>query len=310
MPLNNSGMVALALLLAGCGGGSGPRDAPFIATPPLDGGQTDPGPMAPQYDPPRTVVPASTLDQSTPPDMPRSSGPRGTSGEQRYDAVGYAGSFDGRGFGAFSSATITVGHASLPIGSYVELTALDTGRTIVAVVAAQAGDGVVALSPGAAQLLGAGEGGAVRVRLITPSMQDQMALRSGRSAAPRIDAPATLLTALRRKLPGRAVATPPVRPTARPPRAIAAPPGARYAPPTTTAPEQSPVRSGYVVQVAAFSTRERAQVAARAVGGKIVAAGGIFRVQIGPFPDTAGAQRARDEVARRGYADARILHIE
>ena len=65
-----------------------------------------------------------------------------------------------------------------------------------------------------------------------------------------------------------------------------------------------------MVQVAAFSTRDRAQIAARQVGGRIVVAGSVFRVQLGPFPDATSAKRARDEAARHGYADARVIHIE
>jgi len=36
----------------------------------------------------------------------------------------------------------------------------------------------------------------------------------------------------------------------------------------------------------------------------------VFRVQIGPFADAAGAKRARDEAAGHGYGDARVIHIE
>ena len=312
MPLNNSGMVALVLALAGCGGGGGHEEAPFIATPPTDGQRVVPGagPMAPQYDPPRTRVPVSTLDQEPPPaDLPQSTGPRGTSGqEQRYDAVGYAGSFDGGGSPQYSTAAVSVGHSTLPVGAYVELTALDTGRTIVALVAGRGNGGsIVDLSPAAAQQLGVGEGAPVRVRLVTPTPQDQMALRSGQGAAVRIDAPQSLLTALRRKLPGRASPAPPAHPA----HAVSPPPGARYTSPPQSQPvEAAPARTGYLVQVAAFSTRERAQAAARQVGGRITAAGNLFRVQIGPFADAASAQRARDGAARHGYADARILHIE
>jgi rare lipoprotein A len=317
MPLNNSGMLLLGLLLAGCGGGGGYEEAPFIGTPPTEGQAGTPGAMAPQYDPPRATVPVSTLDQEPPPaDLPQGAGPRGTSGQERYDAVGYAGSFDG-GSGQYATASVGVAHPSLPIGSYVELTALDTGRTIVALVAARgAGNRIVDLSPGAAQQLGVGEGAAVRVRLVAPSPQDQMALRSGRGATARMDAPQTLLTALRRKLPGRAepanVRPTPVRPVPVRPARTVPPPASRHAPPTVEmGPERAaPIRSGYVVQVAAFSTRERAQGVARQVGGRVVPAGRLFRVQVGPFANAASAQRTRDDVARYGYGDARILHIE
>lgn len=262
---------------------------------------------------PRTQMPVSSIDQNAPADLPQGPGPRGTSGELRYDTVGYAGVQTYRPTGAFSAATITIAHATLPVGSFVELTALDTGRTIVAVVGAQSYDGqAFTLSPGAAQLLGVGDHAALRVRLVTPSGPDQMALRSGQPASPRIDAPDGLLKALRKRLPDDMVLTPPRRMppvTRRPPVPRPAPPpqpGARYTPPQ----EARAPRGGFIVQVAAFSTRERAQVAARAVGGRIVVAGGVFRVQLGPFPDSASAQRARDDVARHGYGDARVIHIE
>lgn len=319
MPLHNSVLV-LALLLAGCGGGDGRADAPYIATPPIGDGAIDdqalqsrPGPMAPRVESPRAEMPVSSIDpgQQAPADLPPGSGPRGTSGEQRYDTVGYAGLYDGGGTGAYSVATITVAQSALPVGSYVELTALDSGRTIIALVVDRSSSGrIVELSRGAAQLLGVGDGAAVRVRLTTPSSPDQMALRSGRSASPRIDAPEGLLKALRRQLPTGVAVSPPLR-RAPPP---AARPGARYTQPASTrAPAPPPAasaRGGFIVQVAAFSARDRAQIAARQVGGRIVVAGGVFRVQIGPFADAASAKRARDEVAQHGYGDARVVHIE
>ena len=297
MRLSNKVLV-LAVLLAGGGGHAYAARAPF-APEPID-----------------AQMPVSSIDQNAPADLPQGSGPRGTSGELRYDTVGYASVRNDRPTGAFAAATIAIAHATLPVGSFVELTSLDSGRTIVAVVGAQSYDGTAfTLSPGAAQLLGVGDHAALRVRLVTPSAPDQMALRSGRSAAPRIDAPEGLLKALRKRLPDEMVLAPPpprrMPPvTRRPPvpRAVPAPePGARYASPPETVVARG-VR--FMVQVAAFSTRERAQIAARQVGGRIVVAGSVFRVQLGPFPDTISAKRARDEAARHGYGDARVIHIE
>ena len=202
----------------------------------------------------------SSIDrgQQAPADLPQGGGPRGTSGEQRYDTVGYAGLYDGNGAGAYSVATITVAQNALPVGSYVELTALDSGRTIIALVVDRASSGrIVDLSRGAAQLLGVGDGAAVRVRLTTPSSPDQMALRSGRSASPRIDAPEGLLKALRRQLPTGVAASPPAR-RAPPP---AARPGARYtppAPPSTRAPSlpKSALAPGILGARARFGSEE------------------------------------------------------
>ena len=299
MRLNNKVLV-LAVLLGGGGGHAYAARTPFIAPEPID-----------------AQMPASSIDQNAPADLPQGAGPRGTSGELRYDTVGYASIQTDRPTGAFAAAVISVAHATLPVGSFVELTSLDSGRTIVAVVSAQSyGGAPFALSPGAAQLLGVGDHAALRVRLVTPSGPDQMALRSGSSASPRIDAPEGLLRALRKRLPDQMVLTtppprrmPPV--TRRPavPRPVPAPDaGARYTPPPETANAARGAR--FMVQVAAFSTRERAQIAARQVGGRIVVAGSVFRVQLGPFPDTISAKRARDEAARHGYGDARVIHIE
>lgn len=308
-------MLLFALLLAGSSGAEGPKHAPVIATPPIDDQQqvnSANRPMIRGIESPSARMPVSSIDQSAPADLPQGGGPRGTSGELRYDTVGYANVLDYRPTGAFAAAAVTIAHSTLPVGSFVELTSLDSGRTIVAVVGAQSNDGpAFTLSPGAAQLLGVGDHAALRVRLVTPSGPDQMALRSGGSASPRIDTPEGLLKALRKRLPGEMVQTPPPRPmppvTRRPP--VPAPqPGARYAPP----PEAAPVARGvrFIVQVAAFSTRERAQIAARQVGGRIIFVGTVFRVQIGPFPDVASAKRARDEAATHGYGDARVIHIE
>jgi len=303
------------MLLAGSLGGEGPKHPPIIATPPIDDQQqpaSPNGPMTRGIESPRARMPVSSIDQSAPADLPQGGGPRGTSGELRYDTVGYASVLNYPPAGALASAAVTIAHATLPVGSFVELTSLDTGRTIIAMVGAQSNDGqAFTLSPGAAQLLGVGDQAALRVRLVTPSGPDQMALRSGRPASPRIDAPEGLLKALRKRLPDEMVQAPPPRrmpPVTRRPPVPAPQPAPRYTPPPETAPVARGVR--FIVQVAAFSTRDRAQIAARQVGGRIVVVGSVFRVQIGPFADASSAKRARDEAAGHGYGDARVIHIE
>jgi rare lipoprotein A len=269
---------------------------------------------------PQARMPVSSIDGSP----PEGAGPRGTSGEQRYDAVGFAGVGDRAG----DPQAITASTDALAQGSFVELTALDSGKTIVALVSGHGtGGGVVGLSPGAARLLGVdGGSAAVRVRGVTPTPQDQVALRGGRSAASRLDAPATLLTALRKRLPGGAPA--PARAVQRP-QPITRPtaqPGASYAPPRDPAPLPEPARrpapsyappraapapaaSGWYVQVAALSSLERAQALAASLGGgRVVSNGGIHRVQIGPYGNAATAAQARDDAARRSYGGARIVH--
>src|SRR4051812_11000142 len=72
---------------------------------------------------PQARAPVSSIDGSP----PEGAGPRGTSNEQRYDAVGFADVGDAAG----DPQAITASTDALAQGSFVELTALDSGKTIV-----------------------------------------------------------------------------------------------------------------------------------------------------------------------------------
>lgn len=242
-------------------------------------------------------------------------GPRGTSqdfGAERYDAVGYASWYgeDTQGTTAsgapFVPGRITAAHKTLPLGSFVEVTALDTGRAIVVVITDRGPNvpgRLIDLSRGAAQLLGTDRKALspVRVRRIEPSPADQAALRSGRPASARLDASPQLLAALRKRLgvPAPAVAPPPpARPATRAPEAaIAKPPPA----PAASA------AGRWFVQVAAFSTAARAKALAERLGGVVQPAAAVYRVRIGPFAARDSAERARERAARAGYGDARLV---
>ena len=266
-------------------------------------------------------------------------GPRATSAEVTSDAVGFAGILRTPPTGRWSDVPIAVAYPKLAAGSFVEVTALDSGRTILALVVDGAVDGaVVALSPGAAQQLGVGDRAPVRVRSAVPTPQDQAALRAGKLVGPRLDAPAALLTALRHRLPGeRAVqptataqagsgsslpAAPPPPPAIRSPHSTPAhttttalptpppPPPPPVAKPAARAPAPTtakPKRGSLMIQVAALSSAERAQALARDLGGRVVGGAGLYRVQLGPYGDQQSTNRARDALARRGYGDARIV---
>lgn len=186
-------------------------------------------------------------------------------------------------------------HATLPVGSAAEVTALETGRTIlVRIDGSTDGIGEIALRPAAAALLGVSEGAAVRVRAAIASPSDAAALAAGRAAAPRMDAPPALLAALRRRTgpqPAPARAPAPTRIAV----AKAAPSASRAA------------TERFRVQVAAVSSQARAKEIAGALGGSVEPAGRLWRVRLGPFADPAAARRARDGAARRGYADAQVL---
>lgn len=143
-----------------------------------------------------------------------------------YDSVGYAAVDEGAG--------VTVAHRTLPLPSYVEVTSLTSGKTILARVERRgplAGSQLIALSPAAAAELGEAAGAAVRVRRVNPPEADRLELRSGRAAAARIETPKALVEVLRRKLPavGSASLRAPMPP--RPALAAAGAPAGRVAPP-------------------------------------------------------------------------------
>jgi rare lipoprotein A len=256
-----------------------------IAAPPQTG---------PSYGPP--------AQQPTQPDgaPPRVDGPQGSSqrqpGEERYDRVAYAG-FAGEGAGVFALSNL------LPPDSHAEVTALDTGKTILVAIRGS-GDGVIDLSESAARQLGITGNPAVRVRRVSATAQDAAALAAGQEASPRADAPPVLLAGLRRQLdavkPQSQAATTPRR------SVRAATPSPAKTPLRPAAPQAA---KGLFVQVAALSNVQRARSLADQLGGTVRSAGNLHRVQTGPYANAAAAQRARAGLARRGYGDARIVSL-
>lgn len=114
-----------------------------------------------------------------------------------YDAVGYAGESGGAG--------ISGAHRTLPLPSYVEVTSLETGHTILVRIdqrGPMAGSRLIDLSPKAWAQLGLSPGShpAVRVRRVNPPEQERALLRLGNAAPERMETPPGLLTALKRKL--------------------------------------------------------------------------------------------------------------
>lgn len=128
-----------------------------------------------------------------------------------YDEVGYAswyGSESGNRTAngeAFRPAGISAAHTTLPLPSYVEVTALDSGRTILLRVNDRgpfARGRIIDLSRGAATLLGIKAQGhaAVRVRRVDPPEKDRKRLRAGKAAAERPKASERTLETLRARL--------------------------------------------------------------------------------------------------------------
>jgi rare lipoprotein A len=132
-----------------------------------------------------------------------------------YDAVGYA-SWYGNESGnrtangeQFRPGWITAAHTTLPLPTYVEVTALDTGRRIIVRVNDRgpfALGRVIDLSRGAAEQLGMRAQGhaPVRVRRVEPSEKDRERLRNGKPAASLAPVPERELQRLRAQLAPRA----------------------------------------------------------------------------------------------------------
>jgi rare lipoprotein A len=277
-----------------------------------------------------------------------------------YDDVGYA-SFYGQELSGrptangevFMPSGITAAHKTLPMPTYVEVTALDTGRTILVRVNDRgpfANDRLIDLSEGAARQLGILEQGVagVRVRKVNPPEQERAVLRAGSQAAARIDTPESLLRVLRDKLakmPKPSSMAQDARPvsvtTARPPVSrppvsrtpVSAPSASRPsdesrdgrfiregdgAPPSPSGrkpviierdDEAVQANGSYIVQIAAFSDRNRANVLARKLGARVATSGDgrTFRVQYGPYASEEDAQRGLVTAKQRGYPQAKLF---
>jgi rare lipoprotein A len=129
-----------------------------------------------------------------------------------YDMLGYA-SWYGNESGnrtasgeRFRAKAVTAAHTTLPLPTYVEVTALDTGRRIIARINDRGpfvrGGRIIDLSRGAAAQLGIlGKGNAaVRVRRIEPAETDRARLRAGKPAQELSRVPEGTLQNLRAQL--------------------------------------------------------------------------------------------------------------
>ena len=246
--------------------------------------------------------------------------------KMNYDAVGYA-VLSGEG-----GETVTAAHRTLPLPSYIEVTALDSGKTITVRVERRGpmqGKGLIALSPGAAAQLGVtGQPNApIRVRRVNPIEPDRAMLRSGQPAPARMDTPKSLLVVLQRKLdqqegivrPAPVASPSPVpasAPAPAPKPAQGIKPKPAPAPTPAPMPKPAPVAAPaaqtgkFAVQVGAFSNQANAKAAASKVGGSVSAAGKLWRVRMGPYATAAQAKAALAKARSAGYSDARIQHAD
>lgn len=297
--------LTLISLLAACGGGADVESIPALAT------------TGPAADYPMVIGAPFVVDgiTHTPVD------------KMNYDAVGYA------AIGSEGGTAVSVAHRTLPLPSYLEITALDTGKTILARVERRGpmtNARLVELSPGAATQLGLGtrDKAPIRIRRVNPPESERAMLRAGVPATERMDTPKSLLAVLTRKLEAQEGITPAATPSPAPVSTPAAVPVLPAKPPARAPkpqPSSAPVAAAaakpvpaaavraegkWAVQVAAFSTRERADTAARKLGGHVSPAGKLWRVRLGSFANQAQAQAALAKAKAAGYKDAQIQRAD
>jgi len=194
-----------------------------------------------------------------------------------YDETGmaswYGDQFNGRPTATgerFDMHALTAAHKTLPLPGLVEVTNLANGRRIVVRVNDRGpfvDNRIIDLSRGSAEALGMLQAGVSEVRV----------RYLGR--APRSGGGTTLQYA-----------------EAAPPRGA------------TPAPAMS---GAYWIQAGAFSDGRAARRVADQLGEHATVDGarsdGLFRVLVGPWPDPNAAERSRQAVIARGYADALLI---
>ena len=293
LPVETILPLAALSLLAACGGAG--TAAPSAALSP---------PAGPAGDYPMVLGPSFVVDGVTYTPADR----------MNYDAVGRAGIEES------GTAAITAAHRTLPLPSYVEVTALDSGKTALVRVERRGpmqGTNLIELSAAAATQLGLRPDSPIRVRRVNPMESDRAALRSGMAAPQRIDTPISLLGVLNRKLAqqeGRETAAvpaalplAPVPPVAVPAAAVAdAKPVPQ--PKARTAQPQGAALGQRFIQIGAFASKANADAAARKAGGSAARLGNLWRVRTGPHIDEAAARAALAKARAAGYSDARIQH--
>ncbi|MFM5923122.1 MAG: SPOR domain-containing protein [Novosphingobium sp.] len=299
--------LAALTLLAACGGGGSvrPEDIPVVPT------------NGPAADYPMVLGSSFTVDgvTYTPADT------------MNYDAVGYA------ALGSEGGAAVSAAHRTLPLPSYVEVTALDTGKTILVRVERRgpmSGKNLIELSPGAAAQLGnvGGSQISVRVRRVNPVETDRAALRSGQPAAARMDTPKSLLAVLQRKLdaqegivrpaptaepspePSPAAALPPKpEPKAKMPTPVKLEPKPKAEPKPKPEPQPKPepkVKPPVPAPtIAAKPAAKPEPVAKPAVSGEK----GRYFIQVGAFSSKANADSSAKKVGGSASASGKLWRV-
>ncbi len=288
LPINRCLALSAPLLLAGCiSGGSSLESAPLAAN------------NGPEDDYPVVLGDPYTIDgvNYSPEDV------------MNYDAVGYALA------GETGGAGVVAAHKTLPLPSYVEVTNLETGRTILARITTRGpmrSDALIGLSPAAASELGL-EGQpqtAVRVRRVNPPEIERALLRAGEPVPARMDTPVALLSALKRKLNNVPVAklnTAPSKAYIPGQAGIEPDMAVRPAESSRPEPDAKPVTAaakGTFVQLGAFSSEANARKVATETDASISKAGRLWVARMGPFASKSDTDAALAKARAAGYGGA------
>jgi rare lipoprotein A len=215
---------------------------------------------------------------------------------------------------------ITAAHKTLPLPSYVEVTALDSGRTILVRVndrGPMRGDRLIGLSPGAAAQLGVADGAPVRVRRVNPPEQERAVLRAHGRAAERLETPPALLKVLRTKLGTAVTAAAAARPSLPPAKPIPVPsrarPGADFdAPAAATARAKPPLppagKAADARPVDAKPVAPRAATAPASAKATPPVTGG-YVVQVGAFASRTRAEALAKSIGARAEAAGTLWRV-
>lgn len=226
-----------------------------------------------------------------------------------YDEVGYASWYGDAFHGGptangerFDMHMVGAAHKTLPLPSYAEVTALDTGRTVLVRINDRGpfvANRIIDLSHRAAEQLGITRQGVARVRVkrVYPGEADRLALRSGQAAGQRRSESTSTLAALNSRFQSWQAAQ--LKP------AVVAP--VSDLPTPAVAGLSASAIGGYFVQVGAYGDRLRADSLASALGASIDTTGNVYRVRLGPYFDEGVALAALARMQGQGYQDARLI---
>ena len=298
LPVNYALPLMALVLLSACGGGG----AKPVAEP------NPVGVNGPSSDYPVVIGDPFTIDGTnyTPNDR------------LNYDEVGYAVAVSAGAGG------VTIAHKTLPLPSYAEVTALDSGKTALVRVERRGpmvNDRLVEMSPGAAAQLGltGASKAPIRIRRVNPPEMERAMLRGGHQATSRMDTPPSLLTVLKRKLDPALVTPPAPVPDATPSASLSPAPSPTAGPKPRPTPKPRVVPAPRPTPTASPSPRATPRPAPSPAAtpapspspsaSPAPAATSSFVVQVGSFANAANANAASSKVGGSLRRSGRISRV-